>query len=111
MSLSQFGTALKLPAIKGHIELSKVTFYFAHSSGHGSDDLYSFMLRSCTLEAAAGQHVAIVGPSGSGKTTLLRVVAGIYTPRAGSVKFDRHESSTVDQVRVLLHLSHLHCLA
>ncbi|MEO8700712.1 MAG: sulfate/molybdate ABC transporter ATP-binding protein [Kofleriaceae bacterium] len=34
-----------------------------------------------------GQLVALLGPSGSGKTTLLRIIAGIDTPDAGTIKF------------------------
>ncbi|MBT8129213.1 MAG: ATP-binding cassette domain-containing protein [Gammaproteobacteria bacterium] len=32
-----------------------------------------------------GEKVAVIGPSGSGKTTLLNLVAGISTPRQGTV--------------------------
>jgi subfamily B ATP-binding cassette protein MsbA len=41
-----------------------------------------------TLEASAGQTVALVGPSGSGKTTLLNLAARLYDPSAGRVLMD-----------------------
>jgi NitT/TauT family transport system ATP-binding protein len=36
-------------------------------------------------EASSGSFTTIVGPNGSGKSTLLKILAGLYTPSAGSV--------------------------
>ncbi|WBQ10379.1 ABC transporter ATP-binding protein/permease [Hyphomonadaceae bacterium ML37] len=41
-----------------------------------------------TLEARAGETVALVGPSGSGKTTLLNLAARLYDPSQGRVLID-----------------------
>jgi ABC-type sugar transport system ATPase subunit len=41
-----------------------------------------------TLEVNDGEFVAFLGPSGCGKTTTLLMVAGIYKPTAGLIKFD-----------------------
>lgn len=43
-------------------------------------------LRSITLAAQAGQHLAVVGPSGAGKTTLLRLLATSLRPSEGRVR-------------------------
>ncbi|MBL8531281.1 MAG: TOBE-like domain-containing protein [Hyphomonadaceae bacterium] len=44
-------------------------------------------LRDVSLFAEDGEFLALLGPSGSGKTTLLRVIAGLETADAGSVRF------------------------
>ena len=40
-----------------------------------------------TLDIKSGEFVAFLGPSGCGKTTTLLMVAGIYRPTAGTIKF------------------------
>jgi ABC-type sugar transport system ATPase subunit len=40
-----------------------------------------------TLDIKSGEFVAFLGPSGCGKTTTLLMVAGIYKPTAGTIKF------------------------
>jgi ABC-2 type transport system ATP-binding protein len=42
-------------------------------------------LDGVSLQAPAGEAVAVVGENGSGKTTLLRICAGVLRPDAGSV--------------------------
>ncbi len=41
-----------------------------------------------SLEVRDGEFVALLGPSGCGKTTTLLMVAGIYRPTRGEVRFD-----------------------
>ena len=42
-------------------------------------------LDGATLEAAAGEVLAVVGPSGCGKSTLLELIAGLQSPDEGDV--------------------------
>ncbi len=40
------------------------------------------------LDIRSGEFVAFLGPSGCGKTTTLLMIAGIYKPTSGFIKFD-----------------------
>src|SRR5437867_3509621 len=52
-------------------------------------------LDDVSLEIPTGELVALLGPSGTGKTTLLRIIAGLETPDAGLVRFDREEATNL----------------
>ena len=43
---------------------------------------------SIDLDISDGEFVAFLGPSGCGKTTTLLMVAGIYKPTSGTIRFD-----------------------
>jgi len=45
-------------------------------------------LADVDFEVAPGEIVGVAGPSGSGKTTLLNAIAGLLTPKCGSVVVD-----------------------
>ncbi|NBE80762.1 ABC transporter ATP-binding protein [Micromonospora rubida] len=46
------------------------------------------VLHGVTLVPEPGEKVAMVGPSGAGKSTLGRLLAGVHSPRTGSVTVD-----------------------
>jgi ATP-binding cassette subfamily B protein len=45
-------------------------------------------LRDVSMEIREGEVVALVGENGSGKTTLAKLLAGLYVPDTGSVRWD-----------------------
>ena len=46
------------------------------------------ILRDVSLQAHAGEFIAVLGPNGAGKSTLLSVLAGLVKPQAGRVMLD-----------------------
>ncbi|HEV2361206.1 MAG TPA: ATP-binding cassette domain-containing protein [Acidimicrobiales bacterium] len=48
-------------------------------------------LRGVDLDVGSGEMVALLGPSGMGKSTVLRLMAGLMTPSAGTVKVGPHD--------------------
>ncbi|HEX6316079.1 MAG TPA: ATP-binding cassette domain-containing protein, partial [Gemmatimonadaceae bacterium] len=56
--------------------------------------LGDFELRDVSFSVPRGGYGVVIGPAGSGKTTLLEAVAGIVTPRSGTVRLaDRDVTS------------------
>jgi ABC-type lipoprotein export system ATPase subunit len=62
------------------IELRDV--FRVHRTGQGD----AAALQGAELEVLRGEVLCVLGPSGAGKSTLLRVIAGIETPSAGTVR-------------------------
>lgn len=54
-----------------------------------------FRLNISDFQIFVGEKVAVIGPSGSGKTTLLNLIAGIMTPKKGTVSVDDAQVSAL----------------
>jgi iron complex transport system ATP-binding protein len=46
------------------------------------------ILRDVSLQAHAGEFIAVLGPNGAGKSTLLKALAGLIKPDSGKVMLD-----------------------
>jgi ATP-binding cassette subfamily C protein len=72
----------------GRLELDRVTFRYREDGPP--------VIADVSLEARAGEFVALVGPSGSGKSTLFRLMLGFETPSSGGVLYDGRELGGLD---------------
>lgn len=49
------------------------------------------LFEDINLKFDAGKLYAIIGKSGSGKTTFLSLIAGLDTPKSGTIEFEGEE--------------------
>jgi putative ABC transport system ATP-binding protein len=66
----------------------------------GQADNPVHVLKSVSLNVAAGEAIGVVGPSGSGKTTLLMVLAGLERPDSGAVVIDGSDLTKMSEDEV-----------
>ena len=64
-------------------QFSNVTKAFVHSDGEARDAVVGI-----DLNVRAGDIITILGPSGCGKSTLLNMLAGIFPPSSGEVRYN-----------------------
>ena len=58
------------------------------------------ILRDVSLQAHAGEFIAVLGPNGAGKSTLLSVLAGLLRPDAGQVMLDAKRLSQLSALQL-----------
>ncbi len=76
----------QLPAtIAGHVHFEKVSFAYQDQP----------TLHGVTLDALAGQTIALVGSTGAGKTTVLSLLARFYESTSGNITIDGIDIGTL----------------
>lgn len=80
--------AVLAPDTVDRIVVDEVTFAYDEGGRPALDNV--------SLELRRGELTAIVGPNGSGKTTLLHLLARLYEPDSGTVKWDNADVSELD---------------
>ncbi|MFN7104076.1 MAG: ABC transporter ATP-binding protein, partial [Pseudorhizobium sp.] len=63
------------------------------------------ILKEVSLAVEAGEFLGIIGPNGSGKTSLMSLLAGIRSPRSGSVLLDGAPIATLGRRAVAQRLA------
>ncbi len=62
-----------------------------------SGDLEVRALRELDMELYAGELLVLLGASGSGKSTLLNILGGLDTATSGTVRFEDHDLTSMNQ--------------
>ena len=60
-------------------------------------------LRGLDFEVEQSEFLSIIGPSGSGKSTLLKMLGALDKPTAGTILFDGHSVTLLDDRRAMLY--------
>jgi ABC-type lipoprotein export system ATPase subunit len=83
--MSSLETSSDLDEMGAEVHLSGVVHLYASAEG----DVVA--LRGIDLDIRAGESVALLGPSGAGKSTVLGLLAGEFSPSAGTVLIGEHD--------------------
>ncbi len=63
------------------------------------------VLRELSLEAKAGERIALVGPSGAGKSTIVSLLLRFYEPDSGRILLDGQDARALDLATVRGHMA------
>lgn len=74
--------------IKGEVHFADVSF------GYNSEQL---IVKNMTIEAKAGQTIALVGPTGAGKTTIINLLTRFYEINSGCITIDGRDIRDVSK--------------
>ncbi|MEK4082243.1 peptidase domain-containing ABC transporter [Solibacillus sp. FSL K6-1126] len=78
----------KIEKPKGNISIENLTF--------GYNDRNE-IIKNISFKVSKGQKVAFIGKSGSGKSTLASLLAGLYEPNSGTIKYDDENIQFLDK--------------
>lgn len=79
--------AVDLPRSKGYVSFRNVSFAY--------DD--EPVLENFSVDAKAGEVIALVGPSGAGKSTFIGLLNRFYDPQSGQITIDGQDVRNITQ--------------
>ncbi|CAN5808713.1 ABC transporter ATP-binding protein [soil metagenome] len=79
------------------IELDGVSFTYPSREKPSLTDI--------SLSIRKGEVIALVGENGSGKTTLTKLLAGLYRPSAGTIRWDGKDVADIDPAVLQTHIT------
>jgi ATP-binding cassette subfamily B protein len=74
------------PRVNGDVSFESVSFRYPSRP-------QTAVLRELSLQARAGEKIALVGPSGAGKSTIVALLLRFYEPDSGTVRIDGKSAS------------------
>ncbi|MFO1461856.1 MAG: ABC transporter transmembrane domain-containing protein [Verrucomicrobiota bacterium] len=77
-----------VPRFRGDVEFDNVVFRYPSRPDVAA-------LRGVTLQARAGERIALVGPSGAGKSTLVSLLLRLYEPNSGQLRLDGRPADAI----------------
>ncbi|MCL2189853.1 MAG: ABC transporter ATP-binding protein/permease [Defluviitaleaceae bacterium] len=90
---AEAGALLRTPLDTAHptaIEIGNLSFTYPDGTN---------ALQNISVTIKNGERIALVGESGGGKSTLAQVIAALYTPTQGEIKYFGESNLTPEQVR------------
>ncbi|MEV4629869.1 ABC transporter ATP-binding protein [Micromonospora sp. NPDC049523] len=79
------------------IELDRVSLSYPDTDTPAVDGV--------SLTVRRGQVIALVGENGSGKTTLAKLIAGLYRPSSGTIRWDGTDTADIDPDSLASHVA------
>ncbi len=81
------GHLISRKRLTGHIQSDNISFSYPNTEKP--------VLYPSSLTIKAGENIAVIGKNGSGKTSVLKMLAGLYQPSQGSLRFDGVDSKQI----------------
>ncbi len=81
----------RLASLKGHVCFENVSFGYQPGLP---------IIKNLTLEAKAGQTIALVGPTGAGKTTIINLLTRFYEIQSGRICIDGQDIRNISKAEL-----------
>ena len=95
--LPETANPVSLNGVSGEVRFEDVSFHY----GDRGDEP---VLKKISLEARAGEVLALVGPSGAGKSTLVALIPRFYDPVDGRILLDGKDIREVELLELRAHV-------